>query len=187
MNIRHAIESAYELLPARISSDKATLMLLAIQRQEDPELRRYQLVKRTPKTLPENIVSEQWAKGPARGWPQMEQGGGVKGVLTHAGVQDYAFNVCDHFKLTASAFSVWRALETNDVLSAAFARLLLWADSKPLPEIGDTEGAWKTYIRVWRPGAYTNGNEMKRAELRAKWQRNYTDAMNELGMGGNAK
>ena len=47
---------------------------------------------------------------------------------------------------------VWTALETNDVLAGVFARLLLWTDAKPLPAIGDEQGAWAYYLRNWRPG-----------------------------------
>ena len=180
MSIRPAIEEAYSLLPAKLNSREATLMQLVIQRQEDPELRRYQLVKRTPKTLEENIVSEQWAKGPARGWPQMEQGGGVKGVLGHPATGVLAAKICDHFDLIASAGSVWRNLETNDVLAAAFARLLLWSDPKPLPSIGDAEGAFQLYLRTRRPGAYHNGSSQARAALHTKWLKNYADAMEVL-------
>ncbi len=38
------------------------------------------------------------------------------------------------------------------MLAAAFARLLLLTDAKPLPQIGDVQGAWAYYVRNWRPG-----------------------------------
>jgi hypothetical protein len=45
---------------------------------------------------------------------------------------------------------VWESLEHDDVLAAAFARLLLWTDRAPMPTT-DPEG-WAAYIRTWRPG-----------------------------------
>jgi hypothetical protein len=48
--------------------------------------------------------------------------------------------------------AVWAALERDDVLAAAFARLLLWTDACPLPALGDWAGGWDYYLRTWRPG-----------------------------------
>lgn len=171
-----------DVLPPPMTSDEARLMMLAIQGQEDPGLIRYQLVKRTQRTLPENVISEKWAKGPGRGAWQFEQGGGVKGVLEHPSTGAIATYACLKLDVLNSSGAVWRRLEHDDILSACFARLLLWSDPKPLPKIGDEEGAWNLYLRTWRPGAYANGSEMKRAELRAKWHRNYKEAMTELGL-----
>jgi hypothetical protein len=44
-------------------------------------------------------------------------------------------------------------LEFDDVLAAAFARLLLWADAKALPGLDAShDETWDCYIRSWRPG-----------------------------------
>ena len=40
----------------------------------------------------------------------------------------------------------------NDMLAAAMARLLLWTDPAPLPQVGDIEGSWNYYARLWKPG-----------------------------------
>lgn len=182
MQINTAIEEAFLLLPAKMASDAAALMMMAIQKQEDPELLRFQRVKRTPKTLPENHVSDKWAKGPARGAWQFEQDGGVKGVLHHQATSAIAAGICKHFGILATAGSVWRNLEGNDVLAAAFARLLLWSDSQPLPLIGKDNDAFQLYLRTWRPGAFTNGSPQQRAALCSKWAKNYKGAMAELGL-----
>jgi hypothetical protein len=47
---------------------------------------------------------------------------------------------------------VWLALETDDILAARLARLLLWTDPRPLPVRGDAAAGWNYYIRNWRPG-----------------------------------
>jgi hypothetical protein len=50
------------------------------------------------------------------------------------------------------ASGAYDALERDDMLACAFARLLLYTDSRPLPAIGDADGAWDYYIANWRPG-----------------------------------
>lgn len=90
--------------------------------------------------------------GPARGWWQFEQGGGVTGVLNHQASATLAKLACDALTIVNQPAAVWRALEGHDVLAATFARLLLWTDPQPVPT---TEAAaWDCYAkRLWRPGA----------------------------------
>src|SRR5690606_35531315 len=64
--VEQAIWPAYALLPSRMDSDRATVMLLAIGLQESRFEHRRQI------------------KGPARGFWQFERGGGVRGVMTHS-------------------------------------------------------------------------------------------------------
>jgi hypothetical protein len=94
----------------------------------------------------------QMGNGPARGFWQFEQGGGVKGVLTHTSSRARAEALCAARTVPATAADVHKAIEYDDVLAAGFARLLLLTDPRPLPEVGDMEGAWNTYIWNWRPG-----------------------------------
>ncbi|WP_199533145.1 hypothetical protein [Thiopseudomonas alkaliphila] len=63
--IQTAIDPALALLPARMKSKKAVVMMLAIGLQESRFIHRRQI------------------KGPARGFWQFEKGGGVYGVLNH--------------------------------------------------------------------------------------------------------
>lgn len=90
--------------------------------------------------------------GPARGLWQFEQGGGVKGVLNHSTSRARAELLCAARSVPATPSEVYKALEHDDVLAAGFARLLLLTDPRPLPEVGDVEGAWNTYVWNWRPG-----------------------------------
>jgi hypothetical protein len=90
--------------------------------------------------------------GPARGWWQFEQGGGVAGVLQHQASQALAQQACTALDVVAQPAAVWRALEGNDLLSCSFARLLMWTDPPPVPNTEDA--AWDCYAkRLWRPGA----------------------------------
>lgn len=158
-----AIAPALALLPARMSGTLADLMLLAITRQEDPDQHR-----------------RQWPTGPARGLWQFEQGGGVHGVLNHPSSRPHALSVCAARGVQPTAAAVHAALEGDDILAAAVARLLLWTDPGPLPPAGEVSRAWELYLRTWRPGAYSRGTPEQRAALRRKWSINYARAMEAI-------
>jgi hypothetical protein len=134
-----AITPALALLPGRLDSPEARCMMLAIGLQESRLIARAQIVNGG-------------GKGPARGLWQFERGGGVRGVLEHPATKAAAGAVCLARQVAPTPPAVWAALETDDVLAAAFARLLLLADPKPLPALGDSAGAWACYLRNWRPG-----------------------------------
>jgi len=160
---RSAIEPALLLLPAKMESLQAILMLLAITRQEDPEQRR-----------------RQWPTGPARSLWQAEQGGGmITGLLNYRiqSVRELAVGLCVGRGVVPAAPDVWKAIERDDILAAGLARLLLYTDPARLPELGDESGAWELYLRTWRPGAYDKGTPAKRAELRKKWSAGYAAAL----------
>lgn len=149
---KSAVIPAYKLLPSNMNSEKASLMLLAIPMQESGLTERRQLIIEVidgkKKLVP---------KGPAVSFWQFEQGdeksrGGVWGVLNHYRVGPTAVFVCKALGVEPTAPKVWEAMQTNDVLAACMARLLLYSSPKALPEIGDVQGAWKMYMDTWRPG-----------------------------------
>lgn len=132
---RSAIEPALLLLPARMTSPQAEVMLLAIGMQESRFTHRRQI------------------RGPARSYWQAERGGGmVHGVLRHPLTRDTAVTVCDARSVQPVNEAVYVAIEHDDVLAAALARLLLWTDPAKLPALGKSADAWDLYIRTWRPG-----------------------------------
>ncbi len=141
--IQHeAIGPALKLLPARMDSPEARVMLLAIGLQESRFMYRYQ-----------KLMGKPYQKGPARGFWQFERGGGVVGVMTHEATKAHAERICGLQKVPFDSVLVHARLETDDVLAAAFARLLLWADRKALPKLDAShDEAWDCYIRGWRPG-----------------------------------
>jgi len=132
--IRDIINPAALLLPASMDSARARVMLLAIALQESRFKHRVQIM------------------GPARGFWQFERGGGTLGVLQHAASKRHAANVCAARNCDASSRAVHWLLATDDLLACCFARLLLYTDPRPLPQIGDVEGAWQYYLDTWRPG-----------------------------------
>ena len=139
-----AIEPALLLLPARMESPEAVLMLLSIGLQESRFQHRRQLVGSPPRPT-----------GPAKSFWQAELGGGmVTGLLRYHDdrVRDLAVGLCAVRGVDPSPRAVWDAIENDDVLAAGLARLLLFTDPGRLPKLGDVDGAWQLYLRTWRPG-----------------------------------
>lgn len=139
--LRTAINPALGMLPSKMDSDAARVMLLAAGLQESRLQYRYQK------------TNDPYTKGPARGLWQFERGGGVGGVMGNHATRVHAESACKARDVPFDATLVWTKLEFDDILAAAFARLLLWADPKPLPNLDAShEEAWQCYIRCWRPG-----------------------------------
>ncbi|WP_349573150.1 hypothetical protein [Azotobacter salinestris] len=147
-----AIAPALALLPARMNSSQAETMLLAIGLQESGLIHRRQI------------------GGPARGPWQFEQGGGVRGVLQHPLSRPHALAVCEARSVKPVPSEVYAALEHDDILAAAFARLLLWTDPAPIPAVGEVAKSWDLYVRTWRPGK----------PHRNRWDGCYAQAMDAL-------
>ena len=132
---RMAVVPAMKLLPAELNAQEALVQVHAIAIQESLYLYRVQL-----------------NDGPAHSFWQMERNGGVKGVLKHPASIHMAEGICLARGIKPNPMSVWSTMEYDDVLGAAFARLLLWTDPKALPRLGQENEAWKYYQRNWRPG-----------------------------------
>lgn len=147
-----AIDPALALLPARMNSPGAEVMLLAIGLQESAFRYRHQI------------------GGPAHGYWMFEQGG-VRGVLLHPASRQHALAVCEARGVEPSPSTVYAELERDDILAAAFARLLLWTDPEPLPAVGEIGAAWDLYLRTWRPGK----------PHRNRWDACYAQAMDAVG------
>lgn len=145
---------ALALLPPRMDSPAARVMLLAIGQQES------------------RFVYRKQVGGPARGFWQFEEGGGVKGVLTHPATASLAAKLCDERKVILNRASVYAKLALDDLLAAGFARLLLFSDPRALPSVTDAQAAWECYIRNWRPGK----------PHRDTWDRFHAAACVELGL-----
>ena len=143
MNVpKHVVQAVHEalrLLPPAMDSKEARVMLYAIGLQESRFTHRAQVI-------------DGGGKGPARGYWQFERGGGVTGVLRHPASRFWANSVCNARNIPAQPLNVWLALETDDVLAAALARLLLFTDPARLPAVGEQADSWSYYMRNWRPG-----------------------------------
>lgn len=132
--LRLAIDPALSLLPTEMTSDEARAMLLSIALQES------------------GIQHRRQVGGPARGFWQFEEGGGTLGVLQHEDAFAEATHVLVELAYPVRLGAAFEALEHNDILAAAFARLLLWTLPDPLPGPADPSEGWRQYIEAWRPG-----------------------------------
>jgi hypothetical protein len=139
--ISGAVSKALYMLPPAMTSPEARVMLYAIGLQESRFAHRFQVVQGRP-----------GAKGPARGFWQFERLGGCRGVVDHPASRYWMHHLCKSRGVDFTATAVWHAIETDDVLAAGAARLLLFTDPRKLPALGDEKGAWNLYVRTWRPG-----------------------------------
>jgi len=139
--IGNALDPALALLPAAMDTPEARVMLIAPGLQESRLVHRRQLVGNPPRPV-----------GPAKGLWQFERGGGCKGVVSHPASRYWMAQVCKARGVEFNATAIWHAIEHDDVLAAAAARLLLFTDPRRLPALGDERDAWRLYMRVWRPG-----------------------------------
>lgn len=142
--IKASIQKGLELLPASMDSINARVMLYAIGLQESRFTYRYQILGGN-----DGKVAR---KGPARGFWQFEQGGALPGLMSLPHTKEHARTVCSALGVPFDSQAIWSAFENNDELAAAFARLLIYSDPKPLPSLSETDAAWDYYIRCWRPG-----------------------------------
>lgn len=143
-HIKHAVSKALFMLPPAMTSPQARVMLYAIGLQESRFENRRQLIKKGGELLP---------LGPAKSFWQGERTGGMcKGTVEHPASRFWMYRMCQERNVAFNATAIWNAIETDDVLAAAAARLLLFTDPKKPPAVGDENGAWNLYIRTWRPG-----------------------------------
>jgi hypothetical protein len=134
--------AAFALLPRAMDTTEARAMLIATGLQES----KFQ-------------YRRQSFGGPARGFWQFEQRGGVLGVLTHRATETLAKAAC-HALLYRTRLpngdladtELHAILEHNDVLACVFARLLLWTLPDRLPWPSESSQAWHQYLSAWRPG-----------------------------------
>lgn len=148
--IQNAIAPALRLLPAKMDSDAAIAMLVGIALQES------------------RLAHRRQVNGPARGYWQFEQGGGVRGALTHPASRLHIRSVLAalDYDITADAADCYLAIEHNDILAACFARLLLWTLPDKLPAQTAPGSGWSQYIAAWHPGK----------PRRASWDGYFADA-----------
>jgi len=86
---------------------------------------------------------------------------------------DLMNKLCDHYLISNNVEAVYQDLLINNKLAIALARLLLYKDPLPLPEIGDIEEAWIYYIRNWKPGRPN----------KQRWSKSYSQALKEVTVG----
>lgn len=139
--------AACSLLPSALDTPNAKAMAIAAALQETRFDARRQI------------------GGPAHGFWQFELGG-VRGVLNHRASQPIIRSVLDRLDYDYAPETSYTAIEHNDVLAFAYARLLLYTLPQPLPERTDPAEGWRQYYDAWRPGK----------PYPEKWPANYAQA-----------
>lgn len=124
---------AISFLPSRMASTEAKALVLAVGFQESGFTHR-----------------RQFPTGPARGFWQFEEAGGLNGVLGHRLTKPLIDQILP--VLVVKPWECFDAIADNDVLACIFARLLLWTHPDALPARGDAAKAWDYYRTTWRPG-----------------------------------
>jgi len=147
--LAQVIAPALGILAPAMDSPEARVLLLAIAGQES------------------GLLTRRQPGGPALGLWQFETGG-VRGVLRHNASADAVIALCANRRCSPiTVMQIYNSLEFDDLLACGIARLLLYTDAAPLPEIGDSDAAWNYYKRNWRPGA----------PRPAAWGFNYSNAL----------
>ena len=127
------VRPGLKFLPEKMRTSAAEVMLLSIAQQESRLRHRRQI------------------RGPAHGFYQFENGGGIKGVLNHRSTKEHVDKVLSILEIQPG--EAYDAVIYNDILATVFARLLLWADARPLPKLNaGHDETWASYISAWRPG-----------------------------------
>ena len=134
--LANAVGPALKLLPSAMDVVPARAMLLAITLQES------------------RLTFRRQINGPARGYYQFEQAGGIRGVLNNQSTRPLIQVVLSalDYGPDGQEYICWTAVEHNDILATVFARLLLWTSSRSLPLSTDPQAGWDYYVGCWRPG-----------------------------------
>ena len=128
------------------SVEMAEFMLLAIAGQESNWEHRW--------IEADSLVRGYWQFAPPH----------VKDVMTRNTSRGTANEMLGKLGMdTRVVYEVHRYIATNDILACSFARLFLWNDSEPLPQVDEDE-MWDYYLRNWRPG------KPSRERWRSVWQ-----------------
>jgi hypothetical protein len=145
-----AVEPGLSLLPGYMVSDTARVLLMAIAGQESNWEARAQS-----------------NDGPALGYWQFQ----IEAVNQVISAQ-FPLASAVLTTLNVKVVEAHAALQYNDPLACAFARLLLWDDPAPLPAIGSELALWTYYLRVWKPG---------KPDI-TRWSGAYAAAISTLGI-----
>ena len=91
----------------------------------------------------------------------------VDAVLKNGVSAELAITVCEARGVKPQAAAIMQEFGRGDGLACEFAALLLLSERAPLPLLGDEEGAWSVYKRLWTPGKPD----------RKRWSQSYQDAL----------
>jgi hypothetical protein len=88
--------------------------------------------------------------GPAMSFWQFERTGGCSELFHNKNTFQRIRKVCVDFNVAPTASALWSAMQYQDMVAAAAARLLVFTRPEALPKT-EAEG-WDQYVKAWRPG-----------------------------------
>lgn len=157
--LHKAINPALLALPRAMDSETARVQLLATGAQESGYNWRAQIVHGQP-----------GAKGPARSFWQIERPT-VQLVIQNDATQAQMAHLCRLHKVPLDSSLIHARIEFDDVLAAGVARLIYWADPRPLPTLQSShEETWQCYLHNWRPSR----------PRRETWDAHHTAALHQV-------
>jgi hypothetical protein len=155
--LHNAVNPALLALPRAMDTDAARVQLLATGLQESGF--HFRSDKR---------VGHPYSTGPERGFWRIKRTA-IAMLLLHEASRQQLIVLCASRpqRVPLDDTLIHARVEFDDVLSAGVARLIYWADPRPLPLLNApaAEG-WDCYLRNWKP-------EMPRRET---WDSHHRDA-----------
>lgn len=121
--------------------------------KDTPAARRLSLAIALQETRLKNrrqVVAGGAEAGPAVSFWQFERAGGCRGVLTHRSSAAMMKAICEIYNVQAAEAGLWTAMQYQDIVAAAAARLLIYTLPSAMAQT-QAEG-WEQYIAAWRPG-----------------------------------
>jgi len=88
--------------------------------------------------------------------------------------------VCRSRAIAAWPADMYYAVQTDDLFACCIARYDMWCDPRPLPTLGDVDGAFADYIRDWGPGAYARGTPDVNEAIRQRFATNAQTALSTV-------
>lgn len=139
-----AVDPALALLPAKMQSGQARCQMLGDGLYES------------------GYTTRQQVNGPAHGLWQF-QPNAIRLVMHNNATGNELLIACQKCGVKFGSTMIYFAIASgeHDVLAAVLARLILWADPKPLPPIGDAYAAAECHQRCYRPGAWDEGRYLR--------------------------
>jgi len=156
------IVPALGLIPAQYDSPVARWLLLTYAMQESGLRTRVQV-----------------GGGPGRGLWQDEPP--LMGLLLgNPASASQVRALCRSRAVAAWPADMYYAVQTDDLFACCIARYDMWCDPRPLPALGDVDGAFADYIRDWGPGAYVRGTPDVDEAIRQRFATNAQTALSTV-------
>lgn len=129
-----SVQRALGYFPSAMADSRAALLLLATALQETGGSTRVQI------------------NGPARGLSQLQLNY-IEDIAVNPASREKFIAFCGALGVPFAPRALYGRLTSNDELNFGLDRLGYWCVPSPLPQVGDSDGAWTYYLECHKPGA----------------------------------